>query len=318
MFNNRNVLVTGAAGFVGINLVHRLLKLGANVTATIHTTTPTSRDDRIKYLQCDLQNPVDCKKVVQGIDFVFMCAAKTSGAAGIENEPLSYLTPNVLMNLLMLEASFKAGVKKFLFISSSTVYPLTNFPVQEGDVNYEFFDKYFVDAWVNRFSEVACEIFSTKVKNPMNIVVVRPANLYGEYDNFELETSHVIPALIRKVVERHNPIEVWGDGTDIKEFLYIQDFIDGILLAMEKLSWFDPINIAVGKPTAIRDVLNTIIQEDNYYDAKLIFNTSKPTMIPIRMMDISKAKAQLEFEAKTSLEEGIRKTILWYRQNLCG
>jgi GDP-L-fucose synthase len=313
MFKNMNVLVTGATGFVGTNLVQRLLKLGANVTATIHTTPPIIKDDRITYLKCNLQNPEDCKRVIQGIDFVFMCAAKTSGAAGIENEPLVYLTPNVLMNLLMLEASFNAGVKKFLFISSSTVYPLTDYPVKEGDVNHEFFEKYFVDAWVNRFSEVVCEIFATKVDAPMNIVVVRPANLYGEYDNFELETSHVIPALIRKVVERHNPIEIWGDGNDIKEFLYIQDFIDGILLAMEKLSWFDPINIAVGKPTSINEVLNTIIQEDNYSDVKLVFNSSKPTMIPKRMMDTSKAKSQLEFEAKTSLEEGIRKTIAWYR-----
>ena len=317
MFKKMNVLVTGATGFVGVNLLQRLLNLGANITATIYKTASIIKDDRIKYLQCDLQKPEDCKKVVQGIDFVFMCAAKTSGAAGMENEPLVHLTPNVLMNLLMLEASFNARVKKFLFISSSTVYPLTDYPVQEGDINHEFFEKYFVDAWVNRFSEVACEIFSTKVENPMNIVVVRPANLYGEHDNFELETSHVIPALIRKVVERHDPIEIWGDGTDIKEFLYIQDFIDGILLAMVKLSWFDPINIAVGKPTTIKDLLNTIIQEDNYSNAKLAFNTSKPTMIPKRMMDISKAKAQLEFEAKTSLEEGIRKTITWYRQNHC-
>ena len=310
-----NVLVTGANGFVGVNLLQRLLKLGANITATVHNTAPIIKDDSITYIQCDLQKPEDCEKVVQGIDFVFMCAAKTSGAAGMEKDPLVYFTPNVLMNLLMVEASFNAGVKKFLFISSSTVYPLSDYPVKEGDVNHEFFEKYFVDAWVNLFSEVACEIFSTKVETPMNIVVVRPANLYGEYDNFKLETSHVIPALIRKVVERHDPIEIWGDGTDVKEFLYVQDFIDGILLAMEKLSWFDPINIAVGKPTTIKDVLNTIIQEDNYFDAKLVFNTSKPTMIPKRMMDISKAKAQLEFEAKTSLEEGIRKTIAWYRQN---
>jgi GDP-L-fucose synthase len=317
MFKNMNVLVTGATGFVGVNLVQRLLKIGANVTATLHKTAPLVKDDRIKYLRCDLQNTEDCNKVVQGIDFVFMCAAKTSGAAGMEKEPLAFLTPNVLMNLLMLEASFNARVKKFLFISSSTVYPLTDHPVQEGDVNYEFFEKYFVDAWVNRFSEVVCEIFSTKVKKPMSIVVVRPGNLYGEYDNFELETSHVIPALIRKVIERHDPIEIWGDGNDIKEFLYVQDFIDGILLAMEKITWFDPINIATGKPTNIRDVLNTIIREDNYSDVKLEFNLSKPTMIPKRMMDISKAKAQLEFEAKTSLEEGIRKTVAWYRQNRC-
>ena len=318
MFKNRNVLVAGASGFVGANLVRRLLKLGANVRATLHEAPPVIVDDRIDYRRCDLQNAEDCREVVRGADFVFMCAAKTSGAAGMENQPHLQLTPNVLMNLLMLEASFNAGVKKFLFISSSTVYPLADHAVQEDDVNHEFFEKYFVDAWVKRFSEVVCEIFASKVEKSMSVVVVRPANLYGEYDNFELETSHVIPALIRKVVERHDPIEVWGYGSDIKEFLYIQDFIDGILLAMEKLSWFDPINIAAGKPVSILDVLETIVREDGYADANLEFNSAKPTMIPKRMMDTSKAKAQLEFEAKTPLEEGIRKTIAWYRENRRG
>jgi len=313
MFKNMNVLVTGANGFVGVNLLQRLLKLGANITATIHNTAPIIKDDCITYIQCDLQKPEDCKKVVQGIDFVFMCAAKTSGAAGMENDPLVHFTPNVIMNLLMLKAAYEANVQKFLFLSSSTVYPLTDYPVHEDDVTNEFYDKYFVEAWAKRFSEIACEMYATRTNAAMKLVVLRPANLYGEHDNFEWETSHVIPALIRKVVERHDPIEVWGDGNDIKEFIYINDFIDGMLLAMEKLNWFDPINIAAGKPYTIKEVLNTIIETDNYEGVELVFNKTKPTMIPKRMMNIYKAKSQLDFEAKTTLKEGIQKTIEWYR-----
>jgi len=316
MFEGSHILVTGGTGFVGVNLIKRLLTLDCQITATLHEKEPVLTDDRITYISCDLCKLEDCHKVVHDIDYVFMCAAETSGAAVIEKTPLVHLTPNVLMNVSMLKAAYEAKVKKFLFISSSTVYPVTDYPVQEDDVTNEFFDKYFIDAWMKRFSEVVCEMYAMKIKNPMSMVVVRPANLYGEYDDFNLETSHVIPALIRKVVERHNPIEVWGDGNDLKEFLHVQDFVDGMLLAMKKMNWFEPINIAAGIPYTIKEVLQFVIELDQYQDAEIVFNTSKPTMIPKRLMDTTKAKVQLEFEAKISLKEGIRDTIKWYRSIL--
>jgi GDP-L-fucose synthase len=115
------------------------------------------------------------------------------------------------------------------------------------------------------------------------------------------------------VVERHKPIEVWGDGSDIKDLIYVDDFIEGILLAMEKINMFDPVNIATGRPCSIKDVLSTILRVDGYTDAEITFNTSKPTMIPKRLIDVTKARKLLGFEAKTSLEEGIKKTVQWYR-----
>ena len=124
----------------------------------------------------------------------------------------------------------------------------------------------------------------------MKTVVVRPANAYGPYDDFEWETSHVVPALIRRVVERHNPLEVWGDGNDIKDLIFIDDLVEGILLAMEKLDTFEQINIRTGRPISIKEALNTMLKVDNYNDAKVAFDASKPTMIPKRLIDVSKAK----------------------------
>jgi GDP-L-fucose synthase len=207
-------------------------------------------------------------------------------------------------------------VKKFLFVSSNTVYPLTDYPVKEGDVTNEFYEKYFIVAWMKRFTELVCEMYASKIAKPMKVCVVRPANIYGEFDDFEWETSHVIPALIRKIVERHDPLEVWGDGNDLKEFIYIQDFIDGMLLAMETLESFDPINIATGNPCTVKDVLGELLRIDNYSNANVVFNTSMPTMIPKRLIDITKAKSQLGFQAKVSLEDGLAKTIAWYRNTL--
>ena len=316
MFKNANVVVTGGTGFVGVNLIKRLLDIGANVTATLHSRNRVITDERIRYVRGDLRRQEDCAAAVQGADYVFMCAANTSGAAVMDKTPLAHLTPNILMNVSMLDAAYRAGVKKFLFISSNTVYPLTDYPVKEDDVTNDFYEKYFIVAWMKRFTEIVCEMYATKIVKPMKVCVVRPANIYGEFDDFEWETSHVIPALIRKVVERHDPIEVWGDGNDLKEFIYVQDFIDGMLLAMEKIECFDPVNIATGQPCTVNDVLSEILKIDNYANAKIVFNTSKPTMIPKRLIDITKAKSQLGFQAKVGLSDGLRKTIAWYRSTL--
>lgn len=313
-FNKKKVLVTGGAGFIGTNLILKLLEKGADVRATIHKRPPQIKNSNVEFIRADLTNKSDCKKVVQGIDCVFMCAANTSGAAVIEKTPLVHVTPNVIMNALMLEAAHKANVKKFLFISSNTVYPLTDYAVKEDDVNHTLYEKYFPVGWMKLFTEKMCEMYSTKIKNPMTTIIVRPGNIYGPYDDFEWETSHVLPALMRKVVEHQNPLEVWGDGRDIKDFIYVEDLVEGLLLAIEKINTFDPINIGGGKPISIREALKAMLKADKFIDPKIVFNVSKPTMIPIRLINVLKAKKVLGFVPKTSLNEGIGKTILWYKQ----
>ena len=317
MFKNKNVLVAGGAGFIGVNLILRLLEEGAKIRATLHNKGAVINDDRISYVKSDLTIRDDCKKVIKDMDYVFMCAANTSGAAVMTKTPLVHVTPNILMNTLMLEAAYEERVDKFLWFSSNTVYPETDYPVKEDEMmKGDVFEKYFCVAWMKRFSEILCQMYSTKIKVPMKVIVVRPANIFGEYDDFEWETSHVIPALIRKVVERHNPLEVWGDGKDVKDLIYISDFIEGVMLAMEKLDTYDPINIGTGRPCSINDALRAMLVADDFTDANIVYNTSKPTMIPKRLIDVSKAKTILGFSAKTSLEDGIKKTIDWYRKNV--
>jgi GDP-L-fucose synthase len=316
MFRNKRVLVTGGAGFIGTNLIKQLVSMGAEVRATLHDKESQFNDPSVSYYPyCDLTKPKDCQIVCRDIDYVFLCAANTSGAAVMEKTPLAHLTPNLMMNALMLEAAYAEGVKKVLFISTNTVYPLTNYPVVEEDANFDFYEKYFIVGWMKRFSEIMCEMYSTKIRKPMETVVVRPANIYGPYDDFEWETSHVLPAMIRRVVERHDPIEVWGDGKDIKDFIYIDDFVDGMLLAMEKISGFDVVNIASGMPYCLRDMLEIILELDGYSDADIRYDSTKPTMIPKRLINADKARRLLGFEASTPIEVGLKKTIEWYREN---
>jgi GDP-L-fucose synthase len=313
MFAGEKVLVTGGAGFIGSHVVRRLLDLGAQVTATVHEKQGGIEHARLRYVTADLRRAEDCRRAAGGVDYVFMCAANTSGAAVMEKTPLVHLTPNVVMNLQMLEAAYEAGVKKFLFISSNTVYPVTDHPVKEDEVTGEFFHKYHTVAWMKRFTEIVCEIYAKRIPRPMPTVVVRPANVYGENDDFEWETSHVIPALIRRVVERHDPFVVWGDGKDLKEFIYVGDLVEGMIAAMEKLDAFEPINIAVGKPCTVRQVLDVLLRIDGFGNANVSYDASKPTMIPKRLIDVELARKRLGFEAKTSMEEGLRRTVAWYR-----
>jgi len=318
MFENKKVLVAGGTGFVGVNLVNRLLSLGADVRATVHKKPAVIDDDRIEYITCDLMEKEDCRYAAEGVDFVFMCAANTSGAAVMAKTPLVHVTPNILMNTLLLDAAYAAGVKKFLFISSNTVYPAVDHPVTEDEmVPGDVFEKYYCVAWMKQFSEVLCRMYAEKIPRPMKTIVVRPANIYGPCDDFEWETSHVLPALMRKVVERHDPIQVWGDGNDVKDFIYIDDFIDGMLLAMEKIETFEPVNIASGVPCTIKQALQAMLEADGYTDARIVFDASKPTMIPIRLIDASMARRVLGFDAGTPIAEGLKRTIQWYRSTCC-
>lgn len=313
-FKNKRVLVTGAAGFVGTHLIRRLVELGANVRGTLHNKPPQYQESSVEFIKCDLTYSEDCVKACDGIDFVFMAAANSSGASVIEKTPLVHLTPNIVMNANMLEAAYKCEVKKFCFISSNTVYPLTDFAVTEDDVNFEFFDKYFVVGWMKRFTEIMCEMYSSKISNPMKTVVVRPGNLYGPFDKFTLKESKVIAALIRRAIQREDPFVVWGDGLDIKDFLYIEDFIDGLVLAFEYINDFQPVNIASGQPVTIREALNIILDVTDYKNNSIKYDSSKPTMIPKRMIDIGRISEITKWSPNTNLKDGIQKTVGWYRE----
>ena len=304
MFKNSNVLVAGGTGFVGVNLINKLLELDANVRATIHKKLPVIKDERIEYVNADLTNRSGCEKAVKNIDYVFMCAANTSGAGVMAATPMVHVTPNVIMNTLLLDAAYNAKVEKFLWLSSNSVYPNLSSPMKEEDMVFgEMFEKYYFVAWMKQFTEVLCRMYGEKLKEPMKTIVLRPANLYGPYDDFEWGTSHVLPALMRKIIERQDPLEVWGDGKDIKDFLYIDDFINAAIRSMEKINDFDIINVGSGIQSTIKQALKIMIEVDEYKNADIVFNKDKPTMIPVRMLDVSKAKEKLGFEATTSLEE---------------
>ena len=314
-FKGKKIAIAGGSGFVGINLIARLTKLGAIVKASIHDKRPLLEFDGVEYIpDLDLTNSDCCETLVSNSDFVFMCAANSSGAQVMDKTPLVHLTPNLIMNAKILEASYKHDIKKFCFISSNTVYPVSDKAMKEEDLNFKFFEKYFVVGWMKVFSEIMCSMYSQKILNPMNILIVRPGNLFGPFDKYSWEESKVIAALIRKSIERMDPLEVWGDGMDIKDFLYIDDFIDGLITVFEKFKGSETVNIASGNPVSIKEVLTDILKASNYNDAKIIFNKGKPSMIPFRMIDISKVQKKYRWSPNTTIFQGLVQTINWYKK----
>lgn len=306
------MLVTGAAGFVGSHLVERLVEYGAIVRGTIHNNLPLTSVDGVEYVKANLENAKECELATAGMDFVFMCAANSSGAEVMTKTPLVHLTPNVIMNSQMLAASYANDVKKFCFISSNTVYPLTDFAVSEDDVTGEFFEKYFIVGWMKRFSELMCEMYAKKISKPMPTLIVRPGNLYGPGDKFKRSESKVIAALIRRASEKENPFVVWGDGEDIKDFLFIDDFVEALLKAFESSGDFDVFNIASGIPVTIKEILNQLMVVSENESIEIKFDTTKPTMIPIRMIDISKISKAINWNPKVSINDGLKLTLDWY------
>ena len=315
LFKGIRVLVAGATGLIGSNLIKRLLDEGAHVRATLYKREPVIVDSRIEYVRCDLRLAQDCARAVEGIQHIHLCAATTSGAAAIAATPMIHVTPNVLINTQMLEAAYHAGVEKFIWLGSTVAYPMSSKPMREEELmTGEPFEKYFFAGWAKRFMEVLCQMYGERLTRKMTTIVLRPTNVYGPNDDFEFATSHVIPALIRKTIERWDPIEVWGDGSEVRDAIYVDDMVEAMVLAAATLQSYTAINIGLGKGYSVQEILKTVMEIDGYAGARVIFDRSKPTMIPIRLIDTSKAEALLGFRAKIDLAEGIRNTLNWYRK----
>lgn len=310
MFNqNTRILVTGATGLLGSNLVARLIKMGVYVRCTYNNRRGKSATADAIY--GDLQDERICNAATKDIDFVIHCAASTSGAAVMNSTPLAHVTPNLIMNANLMEAAYHNKVKKFLWFASTTGYPDVTIPVTEDMMFVDNpHDKYFYVGWTKRSLEKLCEMYD---RLGMPSLVLRPTNIYGPGDKFDPQKSHVLPALIRKIVSKQNPIEVWGDGTEERDLIYVDDMVDAVLLALEKLEGYNPINIGAGHTVTINQILQQVMHIENYNVP--IQYIPGPQMIHTRRVDVSKAERLLGFKTKTNLTEGLTKTILWYKEN---
>lgn len=310
-YHNKKILVTGGAGFVGTHIVQELLKKGAEVRVTIHSRPLIVQDERVQSVYADLNILDDCMKAAEGIDYVFH-AAGTVGAAGVTKiNTMAAITQNLVQNAYMLQAAWASGVRRFLIYSSSTGYPVANYAIKEEEMwSGPTHPVYFGYGWMRRYLERLAEFVVSQ--SSMQIAIVRPSAVYGRYENIDPATSHVIPGLIRRAVDKENPYVVWGTGDEVRDFLHITDFARGSLLMLEKHAECDAVNIGYGKVVTIKDVVQMVLKAAGHDSAQVVFDSTKPTTIPFRMVDISKAERLLRFKPRVDLEDGIRDTVEWY------
>ena len=309
VINKKKILIVGGSGFIGINLINKLNKKKNKLFTTHFKQKKIKKIRDVTYFKGDLRKYNFCKKITKKIDTLYMCAAVSSGARIIEENPMTHVDDNIIMNMNVLKAASKNGVKKFIFISSNTVYPVSNKSMAEKDMNYDLFHKYFNVGWMKIFSEKLCEMYKSK----MIIIIIRPSNLYGPYDKFDKLKSKVIPSLIRKF-EKDKIIEIWGDGKDYKDFLYIEDFISGLISVTKKINKFDVVNISSGKSISLKKIINFLIRFYKKNENDINYNQLMPSMIPFRKIDNKKFLSLSGLKFKNTIYTGLIKTINWYRK----
>jgi len=313
-YQDKLVLVTGGSGFVGTHIVTALLAQGARVRVPVHERPmKTDASERIETIRADLTRPEDCRAAARGVDYVFHAAGAVSAAGVTASNPMSAITTNLILTAQMLQAAWSEGVERFLVFGSSTGYPPADHPIREEEMwSGPTYPAYFGYGWMRRYLERLAEFVASRSK--MKVALARPTAVYGRWDDFDPVTGHVIPALVRRAVEKANPYVVWGDGTEVRDFLHISDLARGCLLLLEKHAACDPVNLGYGQAVSVKDVVRIILKAAGHEGAQLVFDTSKPSTIPFRMVDTSKAKTLLGFEPKVSLEEGLYDTVTWYQQ----
>ena len=311
---NKNILVTGAGGLVGINALSRLKDVpGLKVKAVYRNSQPKVFSDNISYVKMDLRDCESSKSAVKGMDYILMFAANISR----RNSDLSYLLSDLEINFQVLNAAHAAGVKKVVWLSSATAYSPSEIPLKEEQMySADPADVYFGLGWTTRYIETLFRMYATKLNHSLEAVVLRSTAIYGEHDDFNLSTCHVLAALIGKVAQRQSPIEIWGTGQTRRDFIYVGDVVDACILALEKASGFAVFNIGSGKTYSVKELLEMVLAADNYSQAKIIYDKSKPAKFPNIALDCGKAKETIGFLSGTSIEDGIAKTIKWYRNNL--
>ncbi|MGB4253644.1 MAG: GDP-L-fucose synthase [Minisyncoccales bacterium] len=302
----KKILITGAHGFLGKHLVKNLLE--KRKVPKENLFLPTIQD-------LDLRKWEDCQKAVKGQEIVIHLAAKVGGIGLNQEKPGELFYDNIMMGVQLIEAARQAQVEKFTAIGTICAYPkFTPVPFKEENLWNGYPEETNAPYGLAK-KMLLVQSQAYRQQYGFNSIFLLPVNMYGPGDNFDPKSSHVIAAIIKKVYdakkEGRNYIEAWGTGKPTREFLYVEDGAEGIILATEKYDKSDPVNLGSGMEISIKDLVELICKLMNF-DGEIRWNTSKPDGQPRRRLDTSRAEKEFGFRAKTDFEEGLKNTINWY------
>jgi GDP-L-fucose synthase len=310
-FKNKNVLVTGGTGMIGQPLVEMLISMGACVRIA-SLDDPSRAHPDAEFLKTDLRFFDQCINACEDMDFVFNLVGIKGSPAMTAKQPASFFVPTLQFSINMMEAARRKGVQKYLFTSSVGVY-------EPADIFYE--DQVWKTfpspndrfaGWAKRMGELQAEAYRIEY-GWKDIYIVRPANVYGPWDNFDPENAMVIPSLIKRAVDGENPLTVWGDGSTVRDFIHARDCAKGMIEVFER-SVIEPVNLASGKGISIREIVETIVPLVDP-QPEVVWDTSKPSGDSRRVLDTSRAESY-DIYPKISLKDGIRETFEWYKSNI--
>jgi GDP-L-fucose synthase len=307
-WDGKNVLLTGGAGFLGKEVASGLIEKDVSPK---NIRIPRSRD-------ADLRRWENCHAAVKNVDIVIHLAARVGGIGFNQNYPAQLFYDNAIMGIQLMEAARLEGIEKFVAVGTVCAYPkFTPVPFKEDDLWNGYPEETNAPYGLAK-KMLLVQSQAYRQEYGFNSIYLLPVNLYGPGDNFDPESSHVIPALIKKFSNAarsgYNTVEVWGTGCASREFLYVEDAARGIVMATESYNKPDPVNLGSGKEISIKDLVE-ITAKLTGYERGIKWDTTKPDGQPRRCLDTSRAKREFGFEAKVGFEEGLRRTIAWYNEN---
>ena len=305
--STKRILVTGGAGFLGQEVVKQLIQAGANPEKI---TIPRSREYDLRVMEA-------CQRASDQQDVIIHLAAHVGGIGLNREKPAELFYDNLMMGTQLIHAAYEAGVQKFVCVGTICAYPkFTPVPFNEDDLWNGYPEETNAPYGVAK-KALLVQLQSYRMQYGFDGIYLLPVNLYGPKDNFDPRSSHVIPALIRKVHEAQQrgdkTIPVWGDGSPTREFLYSEDAARGIVMGTQSYSGDAPVNLGTGYEISIKDLIE-LICELMGFDGELMWETDKPNGQPRRCLDTTRAKERFGFEAKVPFKDGLKNTIDWYRQ----
>lgn len=308
----KRLVVTGATGFVGRNMCEYFVKQGSYDVVGVHHNRPHFHLAGMKWLYADLREKSDCERVCSGADIIIHAAATTSGSKDIVTNPVAHVTDNAVMGSMLFRAAHEAKVEHLIFFSCTVMYPSSEKPLTE-ESRIDIHPRYFGVASTKVYLEKMCEFYASLGNT--KFTAIRHSNIYGAYDKFDLERSHVFGATVTKVMTANDKIIVWGTGEEERDLLYIDDLCNFVRLSIDKQTLaYRLYNCGLGTAVSIKRLVNMIISASGK-SLSVEHDLTKPTIKTSLSLDCSLALKELGWEPHIAIGHGIANTIKWWKEN---